>query len=464
SAVTCASGRAGQVEPLTLPRQPLDVLCQQILGMCCTRMWSREELFTLVKRSSCFEDLGWKDFIDVVNYLLGRDQEGKSWVPARLKEVGDRITIRREKEARILRRNLGTILSENALTVRCEEGDTHREIGEVDEAYADRLQPGDRFLLDGRCLEYSRRDGAAVEVREILGRPRVPIWLGSGWPMASQLAERLFLLRTQAGEMLREGFESLLAHLVREYQLSGPTLEQLARFFQEQESISEIPGPHDLLVEMVALPCRETTYFLHTPLNRLANDALARVLVRRLARIGGDVGRVEVADLGFSIGVSRTIPDFSDRLRQLLEVENFEVDLVQQLSESEGLRNRFGRVAQTGLMVLRQPEGRKRKVGGSEWASRSLFDRVRHRDPNFVLMRQALAEMLEEVCDCRSALDYLHRLPHRTIRVRQLDRPSPFVRAWSQLEVGDGSNVQSPGESLKQLHTELMGEKGALAG
>ena len=39
----------------------------------------------------------------------------------------------------------------------------HGTLGSLDEAFADRLQPGDRFLLDGKCLEYrARQEGAAV--------------------------------------------------------------------------------------------------------------------------------------------------------------------------------------------------------------------------------------------------------------------------------------------------------------
>ena len=37
-------------------------------------------------------------------------------------------------------------------------------VGEVTEAFAEPLQPGDRFLLDGRCLELKHAEGAALLV------------------------------------------------------------------------------------------------------------------------------------------------------------------------------------------------------------------------------------------------------------------------------------------------------------
>ena len=113
----------------------------------------------------------------------------------------------------LLRRNLGTILAEERAPVlapfsRDPEGSADRswsEIGDVDQAFADRLQPGDRFLLDGRCLEFRRREGATLFVDEVAGRPATPRWAGDGWAASTELARRLFLLRAQAAEALRDG-------------------------------------------------------------------------------------------------------------------------------------------------------------------------------------------------------------------------------------------------------------------
>src|SRR5205814_3464855 len=117
------------------------------------------------------------------------------------------LTIRDEWTARLLRRNLGTILAEEAVPVLLAgvpdaggEPDEERPspagrpVGQVDQAFADRLQPGDRFLLDGRCLEFRRAEGGALLVEEVGGRPAVPRWGGDGWPLSTELARRLYLL------------------------------------------------------------------------------------------------------------------------------------------------------------------------------------------------------------------------------------------------------------------------------
>src|SRR5262249_61791839 len=112
--------------------------------------------------------------------LSGRRRDGTAWLPARLRWDGGEFTIQDRRTARVLWQNVGTITAEEPRPVVQETagGDFARstQVGDVDDAFADRLQPGDRFLLDGRCLEVRQAEGAALVVHEVLGRPAVPRW------------------------------------------------------------------------------------------------------------------------------------------------------------------------------------------------------------------------------------------------------------------------------------------------
>jgi ATP-dependent Lhr-like helicase len=466
AAVTTASGRAGQFEPLRLSSAPLDVLCQQMLGMCCARSCDANEMFNLVRRAACFDDLPRKVFDDCLSYLRGLDQHGETWLPARLAEDGDCWHVRDSRTAKLLRRNLGTILAEQTVpvvlrrppTAGVEEDDFSSPppltIGEVDERFADRLQAGDRFLLDGRCLEYRAREEGAAVVEEVVGRPRTPRWGSDGWPLSSQLAQRLFLLRIQAAEALLEGQSDLLALLESDYGLHGEAAQMLAEYFQGQECVSEIPDANSLLIEVVRAE-GGAAYYLHTPLNRPANDALARVAVVRLARDHGRSALSVVADLGFVLQLRRELADVPAIIRQVLSATGFRADLDASLAQSEMLRSRFSRVARTGLMLLRNPEGRRRRVGGPSWPERRLFEQVSAHDPDFVLLRQALNEVRADLCDCDAAEQYLADLPNRAIRCRYLRQPSPFATAWTQPGVVEVGATQTPAEALRRLHAEL---------
>jgi ATP-dependent Lhr-like helicase len=305
-----------------------------------------------------------------------------------------------------------------------------------------------------------RPEESRLLAEEVLGRPIVPRWGGEGWPLSTELAERLYLLRVQAAEALRDGPE-MLAHLLqREYGLDDAALATLAAYFQRQECVSEIPDAACCLIEIVphddGLDC-----YIHTSLNRLGNDALARVAVYRLARDWGHAADSIVADLGFALLIHGNFAEQEDRiadtLRALLDAVSFEADVEAALQGSAVLRERFQRVAQTGMMLLRQPLGQTRRVGGRDWGARRLFDKIRAWNRDFVLIRQARREILSEWCDTAEASRYVSQLKHLPLRCRYLSYPSPFVESWTQMAAGATERIETPDEALLRLHA-LMTE------
>jgi ATP-dependent Lhr-like helicase len=471
AAVTAASGRSAQAEPLQVPSAPLDVLCQQLLGMAACRPWTADEAFALVRRAYPYRGLERQDFDGCLRYLSGRatGSAEPDWLPARLRWDDDGFRLLDARTARLVRRNLGTILAEEATPVLLEAADSSAAdqfplppvpIGEVDEAFADGLQSGARFLLDGRCLEYRRREGGAVLVQEVIGRPTVPRWTGDALPLSPELARRLYLLRLQARDALLHGPAALGELLGQDYALPPAAVAELVAHFQRQECVSEVPDAAACLVEVVGTEI-SSEYYIHTPLNRAGNDALARVAVLRLARDHGLSATSLVADLGFALSLRAGTDLPPERLRTLLGVEGFDPDLDAALASSETLRERFRRSALIGLMLLRNPLGRRRRVGGPDWAERRLFDQVRAADPDFVLLRQARREVRTEASDAATARAFLEELPRRRLCCRRLAQPSPFVEAWTQLAAGPVESVESPDEALRRLHAALTADRAA---
>jgi ATP-dependent Lhr-like helicase len=118
AAVTAGSGRDGLIEPVQTIDSPLDVLCQQLVGMAMTGLWSVDAAFDLVRRAAPFQRLTRRDFDDCVDYLAGRQRDGTKWLPPRLHMEGNAFTIRDARTAKLMRRNLGTILTEDACAIR----------------------------------------------------------------------------------------------------------------------------------------------------------------------------------------------------------------------------------------------------------------------------------------------------------------------------------------------------------
>src|SRR5262249_12138532 len=152
------------------------------------------------------------------------------------------------------------------------------------------------------------------------------------------------------------------------------------------------------------------------------NDAVARVAVRRLVRDRGRLALSMVADLGFVLAVAGWELTPAD-LPWLLSAEDFDADLVEAVTDSAILRERFRCVALTSLMLLGNPLGGRRRVGGHDWAERQLFEQLRGSDPDFVLLRQANREVHSQVIDAAAAKAYLEEMPRRTLRWRHLPAP-----------------------------------------
>jgi ATP-dependent Lhr-like helicase len=375
-------------------------------------------------------------------------------LPARINWIDEEFTLLDGRTARIVRRNLGTIIADESRPIRLCEG---AAVGEVDETFADRLKPGDRFLLDGRCLEFRHSDGRELLVEETAGSPPAPRWQGSGWPLSTDLARRLYLLRHQAAESLCDGPSVLARLLCDDYGVDGRAAARLMAYFQLQECVSEIPDPTTFLVEVVSSEFG-MDYYLHTPLNRSGNDALARVAVHRLARDHGRRVTSIVADLGCLLSITSGHELTPDAWQTVFTDTDFDADLNQALADSITLRERFRCVALTSLMLLRSPLGARRRVGGRDWAERRLFEQVRARDPEFVLLRQALREVQGDALDVAAARSFLEKLPRMTSHWRYLTQVSPFAESWTQQAAGPVELVDSPEEALKRLHAVLMHE------
>jgi ATP-dependent Lhr-like helicase len=450
TAVTAASARAAQWDPLRVPAHPLDVLCQQLLSLAAQNVdgVDRGAALALVRRAWPFRALSDADYAACLEYLSGRDRDGRDWLPARLHWEDDRFHLADDRTLKLLRRNLGTILGEPTCVVRLRDGPA---LGTVETTFVERLEPGDRFLLDGRALQYDRLERETLWVTEVAARPLTARWHSDGSPLSRTLAERLWLLRQQAAEALRHGGDALERLLRRDYHLTGAALEALAAFFAQQELVSEIPDLQTLLIEVVDHGLL-AEYVLHTPLSRAANDALAWVLTRRL---GGQRLQVVAADLGLTLALAEGAVDEA-RCRLLLAPERFTEDLHAALADSELFRQRFDRVAKTGLMVLRNPLGRARRVGGTGWAQERLPDLLRARDPEFVLLRQTRRELEQECCDAEAALAFLEQAARRPIRLRRLARPSPFAQALTQNDDSPAEILPTATEALLELQRQLL--------
>jgi ATP-dependent Lhr-like helicase len=468
--VTARAAREGRVEPLRLIAAPLDVLCQQLIGMACEGEWVCDEAYSLVRRSAPMADLSRDDFDACLAFLAGdlasppgayEPEPGGSprWTSPRLWRRAGLFGVRNQRVVRWFRSNVGTITSEESVRVMAGGVD----VGTLEGSYAERLSPGDRFVLDGRSLEFRRLDGLVVLAKPASGEPALPRWTSDRQALTAELACELAAFRAGAARRLADGPQALRAWLCDDHELDPEAAAVLVALFEAQERLSEVPGPDVLLVE--EYPNAEgLTYAFHAPLSRSACEALGRATAARLGRRFGRDLTLSAADLGWSIRLPDDARIVADDLPALLDPANLADDVLEGLDRGDLPARRFRHIAGTAMMVLRNPEGGRRRVGGLLWVSTRLYPLVKASCPNHPLLRETRREVLEDLLDTPTALSWLERRP--PLRFRALDGPSPFAAAWIEpgasagetgpgVVTGEPVRFESPAEALRRLHARL---------
>ena len=241
----------------------------------------------------------------------------------------------------------------------------------------------------GSCLKgvaWNSSSGPArrIEVDEVFGRPLVPRWLGNGVPMTAELARRIYLFRVQAAESLRDGDAALHAWLKSDFHLNDDAADLILRLIQEQETVSEVPPADASLIECVPMQsCVE--YFVHTPLPRSANGAL----VLRVAWAIGASRQRGRRQSRFLLDRACGRSDAADDLADRLACRRFRGGFADRLADGELMRHYCANVAQTGLMLLRDP-GQAQTQGRRQGLDPTAAFRTNPRwRPRFSVLRQA---------------------------------------------------------------------------
>jgi ATP-dependent Lhr-like helicase len=435
-----------------------------LIGMACVGEWSADEAFHLVRRTAPMETLNRLDFDACLDFLAGNlaapagavePEPGATprWTAPRIWKHAGRFGVRNRRVVRWLWSNIGTIYSEESVRVVVDGVD----VGTLEGVYAERLQPGDCFVLDGRALEFRRLDALTVHAIPTGGEPTLPRWSSDRQGLSTDLARDLGRFREQAAQVMTDGPAALRAWLNEEYQLEPDTAATLEDLFSAQEQVSEVPGLDMLLIE--ESPVSEGySYAFHAPLSRSACEALGRAVSARLGRRFGRDLALTVADLGWSIRLADGARLIADDLPALLSPERFDADVLDGIDRGDLLARRFRHVASTALMVLRNPEGGRRKDGGLLWVSRRLYPLVQAACPDHPLLRETRREVLHDLLDTSAALAWLSRGP--TLRFRALRAPSPFTAAWIDPAGPEPLAFESPAEALKRLHARMMSHSG----
>ncbi len=473
---TVLLARSRQLDPVRLPRAPLDVLAQHLVSMGCIRRWELGEALQLVRRAYPYRDLTLETFNDVLEYLAGG---GKS-LRQQYAEVFGKIFLDdhslETKPGRVQRdllENIGVIPNEGVVAVKLKG----RTLGNIEETFIRQLAVGDVFIIAGRPVRLERTGLMECFVaRADAALPTVPRWNANKMPLTNKVAEEIVAFRTELRERFQAALpaDSVKAWIQTRLECGDTNAQIIQQMYAAQHEISEIPTDAFLLVEEYVStrgelegaqretgkkrggPKRELPaarhYFFHCLIGRGGNEALSRVVALRLSRLRGGNAVATPDDYGFVLTVTPQQHFTAADIPLLFALENFGPDLDQALSRSHLLTYHFRNAAQTGLMVYRNYFGQKKSVRKVQWSSEVIYNVLQKYEPNHVLMREARRDAVHTYIDLEGALAYLKNIAACPVRLRAVPKVPPLSFALFATKIKEALLVEDPREMTERLY------------
>jgi ATP-dependent Lhr-like helicase len=486
AAVVAQRMLAGDIEPLHVVSNPLDVLAQQVVATLALEDRGADDLLALVRRSAPFRTLGDATWHGVLDMLAGR-YPSEEFAELRPRIVWDRATGRlsaRPGAQRLAVTSGGTIPDRGMYGVYLAGDDGGRggkRVGELDEEMVYESRVGDTFTLGSSTWRIEDITPDRVLVTPAPGLPgRLPFWKGDapGRPVPLGLAVGAF--RREADAALAADPAAGTAYL-REAGLDAWAADNLAAYLTEQrEATGRVPDDRTLVVERFRDELGDWRVVVHSPYGARVHTPWALVVAARLReRLGADVAAMP-SDDGIVLrlpgdspwDVEQAVTEPQITAEELL-VDPDEVDAAvrAELGASILFAARFREAAGRALLLPRRRPDRRAPLWQQRQRAAQLLQ-VASGHPEFPIMLEAARECLQDDFDVAALRTLMADLAAGRVRLVEVTtpQPSPFARSLlfgytaQFLYDGDAPLAERRAAALTldpELLAELLGEQGA---
>ncbi|MBI1875236.1 MAG: DEAD/DEAH box helicase [Acidobacteria bacterium] len=424
---------AGLVESSIYPRNPLDILAQQVVAMAAMDRWPIDELFDRVRRAAPFATLSRAIFESVLDMLAGR-YASDEFADLKPRLTWDRIRqtiVAREGARRVAVANAGTIPDRGLYGVfltRGSEGARAVRVGELDEEMVFETKAGETFVLGASTWRVDEITHDRVLVSPAPGEPgKMPFWRGDA---AGRPIEFGRLIGTLVRELLQMPPGAAVRRLVKEHDLDERAAENLVRYLKDQTiATGAVPSDDTIVIERCRDELGDWRVCVLTPFGSQIHAPWSMAAVAQFKdRRDVDAEAMWTND-GFVLRVPET-DEAPDASLVLPAANDLEALVIRRLGASSLLAAKFREAAARALLLpKRRPGGRtplwqQRRRASDLLAATSRF-------PSFPIVLEAYRECLRDVFDIPALRDTLQRIADESVKVVTVtsDKPSPFASA-----------------------------------
>jgi ATP-dependent Lhr-like helicase len=415
---------AGAIEPTVVPRNPLDVLAQQVVAAVSVDTWEVDALFDMVRRAAPYSDLARGPFEATLDMLVGR-YPSDEFAELRPRITWDRVdnTLHPRPGAHLLAvTNPGTIPDRGQYRVVLPEGG---RVGELDEEMVYESRPGDTFVLGSSTWQIVEIDHDRVVVAPAPAgsAPRLPFWHGDapGRPLELGRAVGAFL-RHLADSDDRVGL------LTNDYRLDAMAASNLAEFIGDEiAATGTVPSDTTLVIERFRDEIGDWRMVVLSPLGARVHAPWALAASNKMRKELG----IDADGLWTDDGIIFRFPD-SDRPPEpsavMVDADAVEELVTQEVGESALFASKFREAAARALLLPRRRPQSRTPLWLQRRRSSDLLA-VARKHASFPIVLETYREVLQDHFDLPATRSVLDDIASRRIRVVEVEtqRPSPFA-------------------------------------
>ncbi len=427
-AVVVERMEAGSIERTFYPRNPLDVLAQQLVAACALDEWSVAELRDCMRGSANFSDLSDDAFSNTLDLLSGR-YPSDEFAELRPRLIWDRVggTVKgRPGAQRLAVTSGGTIPDRGLYGVFLPDG---TRVGELDEEMVYESRVGETFLLGASTWRIEDITHERVVVIPAPGQPgKMPFWHGDGPGRPLELGRAIGAFVRKVGAQKRE--ESL-EDLTGLHRLDPLAASNLLSFIDEQKEATggHLPTDQTIIVERFRDEIGDWRVCVLSPFGAQVHAPWGMALQHRLAEQWG----LDVELMWSDDGIVIRLPESIDQLpldELIIDPDDLDDFLLAQLPNSALFAARFRECAARALLLPRRRPDKRTPLWQQRQKAADLLE-VASKYPSFPILLETSRECLNDVFDVPALRGLLSDLRSRKVKLVPIDSDSssPFAQS-----------------------------------
>ena len=431
----------GEIDRLTIPEAPRDILAQQIVATTVNDDWTEEDLLARIRRAYPYRNLSQDTFIDVIRMLADGFATARGRRSAYIHHDQVNKTIRARRNARLTAITNGGAIPDNFdYEVRLEPAGLR--VGTLNEDFAIESMAGDIFQLGNMSYQILRVEPGVVRVADAKGQPpSIPFWLGEAPARTDLLSQAVDRMRDACDI---DDHEQAATTLVADFHLDKATAEQAAEYLvASRRALDAMPTRNTIVIERFFDEVGGMHVVVHAPFGARVNRAWGLALRKRFCKsFNVELQAAATEDaIVLSLGPMHSFP-LEDVFR-FLHTNSARDVLTQALLDAPMFQTRWRWNANRSLAVPRFGRGKKvpprfQRMQADDLLALCFPDQVACAEniagdrevPEHPLVDQTIDDCLNEAMDIVGFEALLGRLQQNELRLiaKDMTEPSPLAQ------------------------------------